>query len=112
MTFILLGPHSETKVSEFFNTIDFGLSSYPIFVIGKSGSAAAMLDHGVPIIVSWGDIYPGVPSILGPSGDLVWKDDDGLENRMLHPPQRVRNYDGPRKVVDQLLAELEQAPRR
>lgn len=112
MSFIVLGPHSESEVSEFFNTIDFGLSSYPIFVLGKSGSAAAMLDHGVPIIVSWGDIDPGAPPILGPLGDLVWRDDDRLESRMLRPPQRIRNYDGPQKVVDQLLAELEQIPHK
>jgi hypothetical protein len=111
MKLVVLGPRTEAEISEFFNTIDFGLSSYPIFLLGKSGSAAAMLEHGVPLIVSWGDVTPEVSPIPGPLGDLVWKDDAKLEARMLHPPQRVRQYDGPERVVDQLLAELEQARR-
>ena len=108
--FIVLGPKPENEVSQFFNSIDFGLTSYPVVVLGKSGSAAAMLEHGLPIIVSWGDIEPDVPPILGRLADLVWKDDDRLESRMLNPPPRIRNYDGPKNVVDHLLAELEQVP--
>ena len=31
---------------------DFGISSTPVHLLDKSGSAAAMLEHGLPIIVN------------------------------------------------------------
>lgn len=52
-SFIQLGEQSSVKVSEFLNFIDFGIATSPNVVIGKSGTIAAMLEHGLPVIVNW-----------------------------------------------------------
>jgi hypothetical protein len=46
-----LGERPVEQISEFFQKIDFGLSTNPLLLTGKSGSVTAMLDHGLPVIV-------------------------------------------------------------
>ncbi len=53
--FIRLGALSPIEVSLYLSSLDFGLATTPWAVIGKSGSAAAMLEHGLPVIVSRND---------------------------------------------------------
>ena len=52
-TFLQLGEQLPNRVSEFLNSIDFGIATSPDIVIGKSGTVAAMLEHGLPVIVNW-----------------------------------------------------------
>jgi hypothetical protein len=57
-----LGEQSLVDISRFFFSIDFGISTTPLSLIGKSGSVAAMLDHGLPVIVNRNDIhFAGIP---------------------------------------------------
>lgn len=49
--FVSLGRQSEERVSHVFNSMDLGLSSTPLDIIGKSSSVAAMLEHGLPVLV-------------------------------------------------------------
>jgi hypothetical protein len=51
--FIRLGEQSLVHISQFFNSIDFGIATTPYNIIGKSISVAAMLEHGLPVIVNW-----------------------------------------------------------
>lgn len=81
--FALLGPRSEHEVSQFLNSIDFGLTTYPINLLGKSGAASAMFEHGVCVIATWGDIAPDLPPVWPAFADLVWRNDDALERRLL-----------------------------
>jgi len=53
--FIALGPQSETYLSTLFQSLDFGMATSPWALIGKSGSVAAMLDHGLPVMVTRDD---------------------------------------------------------
>jgi hypothetical protein len=62
IAFIALGSRTEVEISEFFNGVDFGLTSYPFEFLGKSGTVAAMVEHGLPVICNWGD----------PSGETKW----------------------------------------
>ncbi len=50
------GGRSPEQVSEIFNTLDFGIATSSWAVIGKSSSAAAMRDHGLPVIVTRDDV--------------------------------------------------------
>lgn len=50
--FVRLGERSVEQVSDFFHWIDFGIATTPWAIIGKSGTVAAMLDHGLPVIVN------------------------------------------------------------
>jgi hypothetical protein len=60
---------------------DFGVAASPWQLIGKSGSAAAMLDHGLPVIVSRDDFQAAVTS--APPGDLLLHHcDPSLESKL------------------------------
>ena len=49
--FLHLGCREESEVSQFLQSVDFGLTTNPYFLVGKSGTCMAMLDHGLPILV-------------------------------------------------------------
>jgi hypothetical protein len=57
--FARLGERSREEVSMFLQSIDFGLATTPWQLIGKSASTAAMLDHGLPVIVARDDVDLG-----------------------------------------------------
>jgi len=61
-TFIRLGAQPAERVSEFLNTIDAGISTMPVELIRKSGTAVAMFEHGVPVIVSREEPFRGIGS--------------------------------------------------
>lgn len=50
-TFTMLGQISEEEISKQLQTSDFGLSRVPSSIVDKSGTVAAMISHGLPIIV-------------------------------------------------------------
>ncbi|HSY54112.1 MAG TPA: glycosyltransferase [Opitutaceae bacterium] len=45
------GELDTATVSHLLRAVDFGIASHPWALIGKSGAAAAMLDHGLPVLV-------------------------------------------------------------
>lgn len=52
---VRLGERSPRAVSEVLQEADFGIATSPWELIGKSSSAAAMLEHGLPVIVNRDD---------------------------------------------------------
>lgn len=44
------GTLPDAALSETLADLDFGLSSTPLNIVGKSGSAAALAEHGVPVV--------------------------------------------------------------
>jgi hypothetical protein len=78
--FVRLGPQPAPIVSAVMQKADFGIAASPWSVIGKSGAAAVMLDHGLPVIVTRDDFQPRVTASLPPTTDpLVHRDGDALE---------------------------------
>ncbi|MBV8144369.1 MAG: glycosyltransferase [Gammaproteobacteria bacterium] len=63
--FARLGERSVAEISMFLQSIDFGIATTPWQLIGKSASTAAMLDHGLPIIVSRDDVDVGAHNLQG-----------------------------------------------
>lgn len=49
--FLHLGRRTEVEISHFLQSVDFGLTTNPCHLVGKSGTCMAMLDHGLPILV-------------------------------------------------------------
>jgi glycosyltransferase involved in cell wall biosynthesis len=57
-----LGERSLVDISRFFSYLDLGVSTTPLALIGKSSCVAAMLDHGLPVIVNRNDVhFRGMP---------------------------------------------------
>jgi hypothetical protein len=50
--FLSLGPQSEEDISQCLLTVDFGVSAVPPEYVLKSGTAAAMIEHGLPVIAT------------------------------------------------------------
>jgi hypothetical protein len=48
---IALGPREPEEISRILTQLDFGVATSPWALIEKSGSTAAFLDHGVPVLV-------------------------------------------------------------
>jgi hypothetical protein len=62
-----LGERSSAEISRLFQSLDFGIGTHPWALIGKSGAVAAMLDHGLPVIVprdDWALRTPPTPAPL------------------------------------------------
>jgi hypothetical protein len=54
--FRLLGEHPPQNISRFLLAADLGLATTPLFLVGKSSTVAAMLEHGLPVVVTRDDI--------------------------------------------------------
>lgn len=47
----VVGEKEPADVSRLLQTLDFGIATHPWALVGKSGAVAAMLDHGLPVVV-------------------------------------------------------------
>ena len=108
--FATLGRRPAEQISQFLNTVDFGLSSYPYSLLGKSGAVAAMLEHGLPVIVSRD--YREVPfAVVDPLfEELIWPNDSVLEGKLMRPPVRQRYAARPAQIAKMLIDRLERRP--
>jgi hypothetical protein len=50
-----VGEQPAPRISELLNTVDFGIATTPLALVGKSATVAAMLDHGLPVVVNRDD---------------------------------------------------------
>lgn len=70
---VTTGELPAADISRLFQGADFGLAPHPWALIGKSGAAAALLDHGLPVLVprdDWSPRFP-LPSSATASGRLA-----------------------------------------
>ena len=80
----VLGEQPAEVVSIIMQTADFGVAASPWDLIGKSGSAAAMVEHGLPVIVTRADRQSRFTVIKPPSTDpLFHRCDDTLEAKLI-----------------------------
>ena len=81
--FITLGEQSPEAISSVLQIGDFGVAASPWQLIGKSGTVAAMLEHGLPVIVTRDDFRPFISTSEPPSHDpLLHLCDDQLEAKL------------------------------
>jgi hypothetical protein len=107
-SFVMFGERGAADVSAFLQGIDFGIATTPWALIGKSGTAAAMLEHGVPVIVTRDDVRFALPS--EPESDaLLCKMSPTLPQWLLDAPRRQPARSRQGEMVDAFLADLEAA---
>lgn len=70
--FVSLGVLPGHRVSEYLNSIDFGIAAAPWLLMGKSGSAAAMMEHDLPILVPRNDIRFRLPEANDVTPHRLW----------------------------------------
>ncbi|MGC4072105.1 MAG: hypothetical protein QM760_06230 [Nibricoccus sp.] len=66
-----LGERPQAEISRLLQSLDFGIGTHPWALIGKSGAVAAMLDHGIPVIVPRDDWSLRVPPTPPPLKDSL-----------------------------------------
>jgi hypothetical protein len=76
ISFHKLGPRTPEQLADIFADADFGITTTPWEIIGKSATAAAMLEHGLPVMVNRDDVHYEGWSAEGYDGLLAKMDDD------------------------------------
>lgn len=80
--FLRLGERSPLEISEFLNSIDFGIATSPYALIDKSSTVAAMLEYKLPVIVNRDDfklMSVPLPQISEP---LLYQLDSSIVNKL------------------------------
>ncbi len=89
--FVRLGERPAEAISGLINGSDFGVSTSPLCLIGKSGTVAAMLEHGLPVIVNRDHPLRGIPPLEPSEGiDRYVQLDDRFESRLTEALARPR----------------------
>ncbi len=104
---VVLGHRQPAEISEFFNSIDFGITTHPRHMLGKSGTVAAMLEHGLPVICSW-----RVTSFDGGMGNpFIWSDMNRLEEHLVAAQPRIRRRNSCEGIASAYLHDLDEIDR-
>lgn len=101
---VALGERSGETLSTCFQSADFGIGTTPWQLIGKSATVAAMLDHGLPVIVTRDDVSFGVPS--APSHPLLHLHGRDTASWLAAPPARPQPRSGLADMSRRFLADL------
>jgi hypothetical protein len=98
------GEQPAARVSQFLTEMDFGIATTPLALIGKSATVAAMLEHGLPVIVNRDDVrYAGVEGKERPEGIIAMS--EGLADTLRSAARREARSRLP-EVADQFLESL------
>lgn len=104
-TFRRLGELPPQQIADFFAETHFGIATTPRTLIGKSGSVAAMLDAGLPVIVNRDDIHYRGTENTDHDSQLLRMDADLRTAHRREPRLRLP------EIADQFLAEWKAAAR-
>ena len=81
--FLKLGYQPAERISRILNSIDFGIAIAPYVLIGKSGSIAAVSEHGVPVIVNSDDVhFREFSETSQKTAPLIYKMNENLPKRI------------------------------
>lgn len=80
--FCRLGEQPVEHISQVLMEADFGIATSPWLLIGKSGTAVSMLEHGLPVIVSRDEVRFSSTKEIEPISDLLIKMDASLPSRL------------------------------
>ena len=102
----MVGPLDPGALSACFNQLDVAVSLHPACVVGRSGAAAAALEHGVPVISPWGQL-PSVDDAFAARWEgLLLPVDASLIAFLADPPARRWQRNLAAEAARQLLAAM------
>jgi hypothetical protein len=98
--FLALGAMSPANLSTMLRALDLGISANPLALTGKSGSVAAMREHGLPVCIVRDDfrLRAGQTPFPAPSGGLV-RLDDRLIDRLAEVAAEARASADPLRAL-------------
>jgi hypothetical protein len=100
---VVLGPQPAGRISAILQHLDLGIATTPPSALGKSGTFAAMREHGLPVIACAPDFFPvseNAPGSFPPTRQ-------GLSDALGMP--RVKEANALGKVARQFAGDLERA---
>lgn len=100
---VVLGPQTTERISAILQHLDLGVATTPPSALGKSGTFAAMREHGLPVIAGAPDFFP-VPAPHKGSFPATRR---GLTDALSMP--RVKEVYALGKVACQFAGDLERA---
>ncbi len=104
-----LGEQPPERISEVLQAVDFGVATTPLALIGKSATAAAMFDHGLPVVVNREDCCWPPPQTTDPrEAALVIRRGPGFGERLRLARRLPPEWRLP-EVATQWLADLSNA---
>lgn len=110
MVFIKFGEQSAEKISTLLQISDFGIAASPWQLIGKSSTVAAMLEHGLPVIVTRDDFQPRLAPAGPPSTDpLLHRCDGSLELKLANGLPRRPAHSRLGEIAAQFCQQLQMA---
>jgi len=94
-------------MSECLHGLDYGLTSTPWDLVGKSGAIAAMVEHGVPVLVSVEGGTKNAPLVIGDSyRHLIHWTDDALRDTLVSGLPKTLPREGLELVAELFLKRL------
>lgn len=104
---VFIGPRDAKTISMLMHTAQFGVSSNPMALIEKSGSAAAMREHDLPMLCVARDWEPRTGSVPTPPPRCFGLTTPPREFLAATQSVRYPNDDALRRVTKQLLHDLQ-----
>ena len=110
--FVSFGFLPEINISQYLHGLDFGISATQLPIIGKSSSTAAMLEHGLPVIVtrsSGGFRGLAAHAVALPEGCLNLEEEEFVPRALA--AQRRESFNGVIRTASNLIEALQAAER-
>jgi hypothetical protein len=105
---VRLGHQSEERISQLLNSMEVGLSSTPLDIIGKSSSVFAMLEHGLPVVAMDDGLSDSIRAEWSKTGVLSRREFFGNETYLeSFPRRRCSGADG---AAAEFVSSLKQYP--
>jgi hypothetical protein len=107
-----LGPQPEDNVSHYLRSLDFGLTSTPWDLVGKSGTIATMVEHGLPVIINIDGGTPKAPLVIQEKFmPLIIRSDEQLLQNLSKPLKHKSTQLNTVTIAKMFIKSLEQKSR-
>jgi hypothetical protein len=100
---VVLGSQTADRISAILQHLDLGIATTPPSALGKSGTFAAMREHGLPVVACAPDFFP----VLGNARGSFPPTRQSIEEAISMP--RVKDANALAKVARQFAGDLERA---
>lgn len=114
--FLRLGEMEPEQLSQYLNSLDFGLASTRLSVIGKSGTVTAMLEHGIPVLCGSVDLPlaagTGIENDIRAQELLFRYDQPDFEDRLAMGLPRMESKSRLGEIAARMLEDLNDGQRR